>query len=78
MRPALRSVERRWATTNVVLPRTRESMALCTFASEMESRLEVASSSSRIGAFFSSARAMFSLCAWPSEMLRPPVPRIVS
>ncbi|KVI09116.1 hypothetical protein Ccrd_012503 [Cynara cardunculus var. scolymus] len=51
-------VERRCATTTVVLPTIRRSRASCTMLSEPESRALVASSRSKIFGFFNIALAI--------------------
>ena len=57
--------------TNTVRPVIRLFKAFCTSISDSESSSEVASSRIRIGAFFSSARAMAMRCRWPPLSLSP-------
>ena len=47
-------------------------------ASDSESRAEVASSRTRMGAFFKMARAMAMRWRWPPESLTPRSPTMVS
>src|SRR3712207_8136814 len=58
MRSASTTVDSRWAITSVVRPRIRVCKAPCTLRSDSVSRDDVASSSSRIGALRSMARAI--------------------
>ena len=62
---ARRMVESRCAITITVRCSIRLASALCTSISDSVSRCEVASSRIRMGAFFSSARAMAMRCRWP-------------
>ena len=58
MRWASRMVDKRWAITSVVRPSINRSNAARTCCSFTASKWEVASSKTRTGEFFSSARAM--------------------
>ena len=62
----------------VVRPAISRSSAACTCASLSVSSALVASSSSRIGAFFRKARAMAMRWRWPPESRAPASPTRVS
>jgi len=65
--------------TPAARPDSRSSMAACTARSEALSSAEVASSSSRIRGFRSSARAMHTRCRWPPDsVVAVAVPHTVS
>jgi hypothetical protein len=78
MRSALRTVDSRWAITSTVLSRISVANAACTCTSLSVSSDDVASSSTRIGASFTSARAIASRCRSPPESLAPRSPICVS
>ena len=78
MQSALRIVERRCATTKLVLPSMSSSNAAWTCSSVRVSMLEVASSNSRIAGSVSITRAMQSSCFWPAENDPPSSPITVS
>ena len=78
MRSAPRTVASRWAITIVVRPFINRSRACWTSRSLWESRLLVASSRSRIGASFKTARAIATRWRWPPERVMPFSPSIVS
>mmetsp|Transcript_19946 Transcript_19946/g.45453 ORF Transcript_19946/g.45453 Transcript_19946/m.45453 type:complete len:151 (+) Transcript_19946:2312-2764(+) len=71
-------VERRWAMTKVVLPCAARSSACCTSFSLAPSNAEVASSSSRIFAPRTIARAIAILCFCPPLSFAPLSPQGVS
>ena len=64
---ASRTVDRRWAMTNEVRPRSAVASAFCTAASDSESRWAVASSSTTISGAFSRMRAMARRCFSPPD-----------
>ena len=68
---ALRTVDRRWAMTKVVRFSMMRSMPFSIMRSVRVSTELVASSSTRIGALLSAARAMFSSCRWPCDRFAP-------
>mmetsp|Transcript_6020 Transcript_6020/g.16039 ORF Transcript_6020/g.16039 Transcript_6020/m.16039 type:complete len:87 (+) Transcript_6020:654-914(+) len=75
---ALRMVDSLCATTTLVRPTMTTSSACCTTFSECMSRAEVASSSSRILGFFTTALAMATRCFCPPESCTPRSPTSVS
>mmetsp|Transcript_23607 Transcript_23607/g.38210 ORF Transcript_23607/g.38210 Transcript_23607/m.38210 type:complete len:84 (+) Transcript_23607:1885-2136(+) len=77
---ALTMVLRRWAMTSTVRRPSRcsRSRASCTCCSLSRSSAEVASSSSRILGFLTSARAMAIRCFCPPLSFEPPSPTFVS
>ncbi|MCO5594159.1 hypothetical protein L7F22_048182 [Adiantum nelumboides] len=66
-----------WATTIVVRPSINSSRADCTTFSDSASRADVASSSSKIAGFFSTARAIATLCFCPPDSCTPLSPTCV-
>mmetsp|Transcript_124311 Transcript_124311/g.362986 ORF Transcript_124311/g.362986 Transcript_124311/m.362986 type:complete len:107 (-) Transcript_124311:1581-1901(-) len=77
---AFRTVERRWAMTNVVrrLERSNSSRAACTTFSDTVSKADVASSKIRMAGSRTTARAMAMRCFWPPESCTPLSPTGVS
>ena len=73
---AFKTVLRRWAITSEVLPLVNKSSAFWTYFSDSESKAEVASSRSKIGAFFKIALAIAILCFCPPDNLTPLSPII--
>ena len=69
-----RTVDRRWAIINTVLPFISASKAFCIFASFSGSAKELASSSTTIGASFKIARASAIRCISPPERYTPLAP----
>ena len=67
-------VESRWAMAITVLPAIRVPRLDWMAASTSLSSAEVASSSTRIGAFFRITRAMAMRWRWPPESLTPRSP----
>ena len=74
---AWRTVESRWAMTKLVRPSSKWASASWIRRSVVLSTLAVASSRTRIGGFFSRARAMESLCFSPTLSLTPRSPSCV-
>lgn len=72
MASELRTVDRRWAMTNTVLPFMRLSMPAWTRASVRVSMELVASSRIMTGGSATAARAIDSSCAWPCERFELP------
>ena len=78
MRSSSATVERRWAMTREVRPCMSFLRASWIRRSLSESRAEVASSRTRIGASLRIARAMAMRWRWPPESLTPRSPVRVS
>lgn len=78
MQSAFWIVDSRCAIAIVVRPFAARSSASCTTFSEFESSADVASSSSRMRGFRSSARAMAIRCFWPPDSCEPLPPTSVS
>mmetsp|Transcript_81261 Transcript_81261/g.226242 ORF Transcript_81261/g.226242 Transcript_81261/m.226242 type:complete len:157 (-) Transcript_81261:1628-2098(-) len=78
MRLALRTVDRRCATTNVVRLIMRASIAFCTKCSDAASNADVASSNKRMRGSTSRARAIATRCFCPPESRTPRSPTRVS
>lgn len=78
MTSAVRTVERRCATTKLVCPAISASKARCTSISVRVSMLLVASSKISISGRHSIMRAMHKSCFCPAERLPPPGAMTVS
>ena len=74
MRSRWAMVESRWATTTTVLPAISRSRASWMARSVIESRAEVASSRTRMGAFLRITRAMAMRWRCPPESFTPRSP----
>ncbi len=78
IRPAERTVSRRWAMAMTVRPRVSARTAWSVRRSVSASREAVASSRMTTGASLSRARATEIRCRWPPERLPPPAPSAVA